>query len=182
MGRLILVRHPPVALAWTRRCYGQSDMGLSRAGRAMLAPLADHLAALQPDMIIHSGMRRTRSLADNLARRTSLSPHEDQQWRERDFGSWEGRGWNAIYRETCNAMDGMVDAPDHFRPGGNGETTCEMIERIRGALAVVPRRGCIAVITHGGPIAAVRHLLDGTRITDIAKGVMPPATFSIMEF
>lgn len=38
---LILVRHPPVNLARQKRCYGQSDPALSRAGQAMIAPLVD---------------------------------------------------------------------------------------------------------------------------------------------
>jgi broad specificity phosphatase PhoE len=177
MARLILVRHPPVAKAWAGRCYGQSDMGLSREGQTMLAPLAVRLAALEPDMILHSGMRRTRVLADMLGRCTVGVVMEDCQWRERDFGNWEGRTWNSIYRETGDAMDGMIEAPGSFRPGDNGETTYEMVERVRGALAALSRQGCIAIIAHGGPIAAARYLVEGTPITDLARGIIPPATF-----
>lgn len=153
---IILVRHPPVALAWQNRCYGQSDPGLSRAGQAMVAPLMDQLIALQPDVIIHSDMKRTRAIALSMAVKLEIAPIAEPLWRERDFGNWEGQGWNAIYRATGNAMDGMIEAPDTFRPGGNGETTRELFERITAALAAAPRKGVVVIITHGGPIACAR--------------------------
>lgn len=181
MTRLILVRHPPVAKAWSGRCYGRSDMSLSRMGQAMLGPMAERLAALRPDTIVHSGMRRTSGLADLLMRRTGLCPIEDHRWRERDFGAWEGRTWNAIHRETGSAMDGMIDAPASFRPGGDGETTCAMIERVSCALAALPVYDRVVVVTHGGPIAALRCLIEGTPLTHIAHGIIPPATFVAVD-
>lgn len=171
---LIFVRHPPVVLAWQKRCYGQSDPGLSRAGQAMVAPLIDQLIALQPDAIIHSDMRRTRAIALPLAEKLGIVPIAEPLWRERDFAAWEGQRWNAIYRATGNAMDGMINAPDTFRPGGNGETTRELIDRIAMALGRLQHEGRVAVITHGGPIACAR----ATRISEgfeMLLNLVPPA-------
>lgn len=181
MARLILVRHPPVAKAWARRCYGQSDMGLSREGRAMLGPLADRLAALGPDLIVHSDMRRTRALAELLGRKAGIEPQTDARWRERDFGLWEGRSWDQIYRQTGDAMDGMITAAASFRPGETGETSANLVHRIKAALADLPRCGCAAIISHGGPIAAARHLIEGTDLADLAQWIIPPAKFIVIE-
>lgn len=179
-GTIILVRHPPVTLAWQKRCYGQSDPGLSRAGRAMVAPLVDRLAALGPDLIIDSDMQRTRAIALPLGEKLGIAPIAEPLWRERDFGSWEGQSWNAIYRATGNAMDGMIDAPDTFRPGGNGETTRQLFDRATAALASVPRVGRVIIITHGGPIACARS----TRMTDqpgfIADLVPSPGSVTVL--
>ena len=71
---LHLVRHPPVTKDWQKRCYGQSDPGLSRAGHAMVAPLVGQLAALGPDLIIHSDMKRTRAVALLLADKLGSGP------------------------------------------------------------------------------------------------------------
>jgi alpha-ribazole phosphatase len=86
-----LVRHPPVTKAWQKRCYGQCDPGLSHDGKAMVANLADQLAALEPDIVIHSGMVRTRAIVEPLANRLGMTCTAEQLWRERDFGDWEGR-------------------------------------------------------------------------------------------
>jgi broad specificity phosphatase PhoE len=172
--QLILVRHPLVAKSWSGRCYGHSDMGLSRAGQAMIAPLLDHLASLRPDHIIHSGLRRTRALAEPLAARLGVVALAAPLWRERCFGAWEGLTWQAIYRATGDAMDGMTTAPGTFRPGGNGETTCELIGRVAEALEMLLQCGRTVVVTHGGPIAAVRHLREQTSIAAMASLIVPP--------
>lgn len=177
---IILVRHPPVTLAWRKRCYGQSDPGLSRSGQAIVALLIDRLAATRPDHILHSDMRRTRVIAEPLGRRLGIAPVPSPLWRERDFGSWEGQSWNAIYRTTGNAMDGMIDAPDTFRPGGIGETTQQLIDRIATALARVPRKGRVVIITHGGPIACARATQMTDEIATIAELVPPTASVTVL--
>ncbi len=174
--RLILVRHPPVARVWSGRCYGQSDPGLSRAGRAMIAPLVDQLAALKPQAVIHSDLTRTKAIALPLAEKLGIPAIADPLWRERDFGTWEGRAWTAIYRETGDAMDGMIDNPDHFQPGG-GETTAALARRVGQALANLPAARPVAIITHGGPIASARALQASIERRHLASLI--PATGSI---
>lgn len=180
MASLILVRHPPVTLDWQRRCYGRSDPGLSRTGQAMVGSLVERLMTFAPDIILHSDMARTRAVAVPLARRLGTAALAAPLWRERDFGDWEGLSWQRIYRATGSAMDGMIAAPGMFRPGGNGETTSALIERIGHALEALPQRGRALVITHGGPIAAVSHHRDGTDIVAMAGFIVPPG--SVIEF
>ncbi len=172
VGTLLLVRHPPVTLAWQKRCYGQSDPGLSRAGKAMVGPLVNELVSLKPDLILHSDMVRTRAIALPLARCLGIAAQAEPLWRERHFGDWEGQSWQRIYHETGNAMDGMIDDPDGFRPGGNGETTSEMTLRITKALAAIPNAGCIAIISHGGPLAAARHYAS-SNANDLLQNLIP---------
>ncbi len=167
---LHLVRHPPVTKAWRKRCYGQSDPGLSCEGIAMVAPLIAQLAALKPDIIIHSDMKRTRAIAEPLAKHLGLNHIADRQWRERDFGDWDGQTWNAIYRATGNAMDGMIDDPEHFRPGG-GETTNELIARIQRAVGLLPDVNCIVVVSHGGPIACFKLILGSLPVASLAATI-----------
>lgn len=173
VSTVILVRHPPVTLAWQKRCYGQSDPGLSRSGRAMVAPLVDQLTALGPDIIIHSDMKRTRAIALPLAEKLGIVPIAEPLWRERDFGGWEGQGWNAIYRATGNAMDGLIDAPDTFRPGGDGETTRQLVDRITTAIAALRLKGRVVVVTHGGPIACARATRSAG-VTELISNLIPP--------
>lgn len=168
-----LVRHPPVALCWQKRCYGQSDPGLSREGTRLARDISDRLAAISPDIVIHSGLRRTRAVAEPLARRTGATLFSEPLWRERDFGQWEGQSWHAIYRATGNAMDGMLTAPDTFRPGG-GETTAEMFERIKLALAALPHCPRIAIIAHGGPIACARALQHNASVALLPSLIPAP--------
>lgn len=167
---VLLVRHPPVALAWSGRCYGRSDMGWSRDGARRASVLVDELAALHPNAIVHSGVIRTRRLAERVARRLGVAAVADPRWRERDLGSWEGRRWDAIWRETGDLMDRMTTDPEGFRPGG-GETTRELADRVAAAWADLPIPGLTAVITHGGPIATLRAAATGNDLSTCAAMV-----------
>ncbi len=153
-GEVLLVRHTEVALAWHGRCYGHSDMGLSREGTRHARKLAVAIASEPLAAIVHSGLRRTGVVADLLARMTGLAPIADPRWRERGFGDWEGRSWDAIWRATGNAMDGMMTDPEGFRPGG-GETGAELATRCYKAWHALPMNGRVVVIAHGGPIGAL---------------------------
>ena len=143
----------------------------------MVAPLIDQLAAMRPDHVLHSGLRRTRLVAEPLCRMLGLVPVHAPLWQERDFGDWEGRSWNAIYRTTGNAMDGMINDSDHFRPGMAGETTSELVARIECALHALPTSARIVVISHGGPIAAARHLREGGDISALAAKIIAQGSF-----
>lgn len=162
---IVLVRHPPVAVAWRRRCYGVNDAPLGREGKAMIGALIERLRPLGIERIVHSDLARTRVTAEGLARALKVELIVDRDWRERDFGAWEGRTWHAIWRETGDAMDGMVTDPASFRPGGNGETTLELRDRVMRALARLPQ-GRIAVLSHGGPVATVLGMLGGYQSTE----------------
>jgi alpha-ribazole phosphatase len=165
---VLLVRHTDVAVRWSSRCYGCSDIGLSRAGRKQAADLASQLAERPITALVHSGLQRTSYLARWLGTIKHVTPVADIRWRERDFGTWEGRGWHTIWKETGNAMDGMFVDPHLYRPGG-GETTAELYARATDAWHALPSEGLIVVVTHGGPIAAVRTMLAGAPLTEIVN-------------
>lgn len=162
----VLLRHPEVARAWQGRCYGASDMGLSRAGRAALPAIIEALRTYRIKSVVHSGLRRAREPAIAIAIALNLPVAADHAWRERDFGAWEGRTWNAIWRETGSAMDGMIDDPAGFRPGG-GETTHELRDRVLAALAHLA--GDALVVSHGGPIATVLAFQSNRPIADLPE-------------
>jgi broad specificity phosphatase PhoE len=176
---VILVRHTAVARRWQGRCYGRSDVGLGRDGLASLGPLAGVLAAHRPVWVVHSDLRRTRRLAERIAALAGCPLLVDAGWQERDFGSWEGRSWQAIYRATGDAMDGMIDAPDSFRPGG-GETTLELALRSRAAWRRLPS-GRGIVVSHGGPIACLIGQQRELPPRDWLRLVPAPGAMHVME-
>lgn len=154
MRRALLLRHPEVAGQWSGRCYGRSDVGLSAAARARARFLADHLQG--DGRVVASPARRARWLGGLLSREVEIEP----RLAERDFGHWEDVSWDAIWRAEGNAMDGMLDAPDSFRPGG-GETTDELAARVLDWWHGLPADAVVLVVAHGGPIGALVGSLLG---------------------
>jgi broad specificity phosphatase PhoE len=150
--RLLLLRHTRVAASWRHRCYGRSEAPLGAEGLAA----AHRLATLVPaaSALHASPSRRSGLLAGLVARRLGLAIRWDRRLLERDFGRWEGQSWEAIWQAEGSAMDGMIDAPGRFRPGG-GETTDELAARARAWLAGLPAAASVIAVSHGGPIAAL---------------------------
>ncbi len=105
--------------------YGRSDVGLSESGHARSFALARRLAQLPVTEIWHSGLSRTRVVADALTTLVSTSSRANSSLRERDYGEWELRSWDDLYHETGDAMLGSIRAPATWRPPG-GETTFEL--------------------------------------------------------
>jgi broad specificity phosphatase PhoE len=186
MGRVYLVRHTQVSRQWAGRCYGQSDVGLSEAGRRAARELVPTLAALQPARIIASPLRRARFLAGLLVRfGTPVSVAIEPRLAECHFGAWEGQSWDAIYKATGNAMMGMIEAPETFRPGGEGETTLEVRDRAMAWLQELAHEPCeprnVIAICHGGPIAAIRGTLEGRCVAEWPALVPPPGGIVSVE-
>ena len=167
MAIVHLVRHTAVASHWAGRCYGQSDVGLSREGRDAARRLAPGIAVLGPRRLTVSPLRRARFLAGLVQR---LVPEADIRIEGRlaecHFGAWEGRPWTEIFAESGDAMMGLVQAPETFRAGGDGETTFAMRDRAMDWLQEVASAQCgpVVAICHGGPIAAIRGTLSGTPV------------------
>ena len=63
-GELILIRHAAVSERYHGRCYGRSDVELSLAGERHSEELSQFFATRPVSRILHSGLQRTRFLAD----------------------------------------------------------------------------------------------------------------------
>ena len=171
-GRVLLIRHAQVARRWCGRCYGQTDVGLSLEGfkqsKAIAGAVRQRRDSRRISTVIHSGLRRASYLAELIAAAAGIAPRADHRWRERNFGSWETRSWNSIWRQSGNAMDRMLTDPEKFRPGG-GETTAQLFARSIRAWRSLPEDGFVIVVTHGGPIACVRCHLANAKLPQLGK-------------
>ena len=141
-------------------CYGQSDVELSSEGKEQSLQIAEQLAEWPITHLFHSGLQRTSVPAEMVASRAGVPAIADADLRERNFGKWEHRSWNAIFAEVGRAMDGLVLNPAHYAPP-DGETTFALRDRVLAWYSRLPTHGLIVALTHGGPIAVLRGTLLG---------------------
>lgn len=158
-SEILFVRHTAVAEQYQNVCYGATDVELSPAGGQHAIEVAESLASLSVDRIVHSGLSRARILAEHLAKLTGLDLEECQGLSQRNFGDWELTAWDDIYAEHGDDMMKMVTEPNKYRPGGS-ETTREFLERVATACEKIHQPGRTVVVCHGGVIAALTGLAN----------------------
>ena len=155
---LLIIRHAEVEAKWKGICYGSLDVKLSESGKAACNAVAgDVLRHIYPATIFHSGLSRTRYLAESIARLCGEDVHvlEDARIQERNYGDWQGLTWDAAYASDPEHFHHLIEKPNSYRPPG-GESTSEMQHRVVEWLNEQPEhRYPIIAISHSGPIAAV---------------------------
>jgi broad specificity phosphatase PhoE len=158
--RILLVRHCQVGPEYRGLCYGRSDVELGSKGKEQSLRIAEQLAARPITHLFHSGLRRTSFPAELVASKVGVPAVADADLRERNFGKWELRNWDAIFAEVGREMDGLVLNPADYAPR-DGETTFALRDRVLAWYRRLPPDGLMVAITHGGPIAALRGTLMG---------------------
>jgi glucosyl-3-phosphoglycerate phosphatase len=153
--RLLLWRHGQTAWNAGNRVQGQLDVDLSDIGRAQAETAAPKLAALHPDLLVASDLRRAVATAAALAALTGLDVIQDPRLRERCYGAWQGHDlaeiqarWPAEYARW-RAGEPVA--------GAGVEDVDDVGKRVAEGLLDATARaagGTVVVATHGG---AVRH-------------------------
>lgn len=139
-------------------CYGALD---AAADPLATAQAAQRLAAVLPQRIAvrHSSLQRCAQLAQALQDlRPDLMFTTDARLCEMDFGTWEGRLWNAIARTEIDAWTADFA---HHRPGG-AESVQEFLARVAAAWHAHSAATVAQLwITHAGVIRAAHLLARG---------------------
>lgn len=161
---LICVRHGRTAWNADRRFQGHTDVPLDDEGRAQATALAALLRDERIDVAVSSDLSRAVETARIVLGPRELALRLDPDWREMQFGVWEGLTWVEIL-----AANPQLDASNEisvkaYAPAG-GETFGVLRARVARAvervLAELPADGVALVATHAGPLHALLPLLLG---------------------
>jgi alpha-ribazole phosphatase len=117
--RLYLVRHGRVAEGHTDRYHGHNDIGLSPEGVRQFEALAAQLAATPLAGVYSSDLIRTKTGADLIALDRDLTPQVIPEFREVNFGAWEGLTFAEIMAQYPAELEERFKDLANFRiPGG----------------------------------------------------------------
>ena len=146
--RLVLWRHGQTIWNVEKRFQGQSDIPLDDVGIQQAERAARLLAALHPDVIVSSDLRRAAGTAAPLGRITGIPVTADKDLRERYGGLWEGLTDTEI-RQRFPAEHAAWSPPE-------GETSEAVAERVCGALeriaASLHDDGLAVIVSHGAAL------------------------------
>ena len=147
--RVLLLRHAESADP-TVFHGAESDVGLSERGRRQAAAVAAALAALTPDVVVSSAMRRARDTAEPVARACGLPSRVEPALHERRVGALGGTpvDGQGVWPETLRRW--VAGDTDHAPPGA------ESYDAIRGRVLPVWERltaeyegKTLVVVAHG---------------------------------
>ena len=160
---MVLWRHGRTAWNLQDRFQGHTDVDLDETGREQAARSARLLAALRPDAIVSSDLRRAISTAAPLARLVGVEVRADERLRETYGGTWQGRTVSEI--EALDATAYALWRSGADVPAGGAETRSDVADRVVPAIAdaldTLPVDGTVVVVTHGGSArAAIGRMLD----------------------
>lgn len=161
MTRLALIRHGPTAWTAEKRLQGQTDVGLSAAGRAAVRGWR-----IPPDCadfrVLASPLARARETAALLGLAVdALEP----RLKERSWGAWEGQRLPELRKRYGNEMKAWEARGLDFRPPG-GESPRDLQARLTPLLAELAAAGRDTLaVAHRGVLRAVYAHATGWDMT-----------------
>jgi glucosyl-3-phosphoglycerate phosphatase len=159
LRRLVLLRHGQTNYNVEGRMQGHLDVLLTDAGHAQAAAVAPGIAALGPDRLISSDLRRAVDTAGVVAAAAGLDVKVDPRLRETHLGEWQGQTLAAVEREWPGAIGEWRSNPAWAPPGG--ESRIEVVRRSRPVIDELDEeyadnpKGIVVVVAHGGMIAGL---------------------------
>lgn len=153
---IYLVRHGQTDSNAGGVLQGHLPTPLNAVGRAQAVRLATRLAAIRPaiEALVTSDLRRAVETAEPIERALALTATREERWRERAFGSFEGKTVGDT--EVWRAASGTLDPPGAEAIGALEARVASALEDL--ALRQAGRQA-VAVVTHGGVLRTALHLL-----------------------
>lgn len=115
------------------------------------------------DLVVSSPLRRCREFATRICDQRNLTLHEDERWREIDFGLWEGENIERIIAAFPEEIQLFYSQPENFVPP-DGESVLHLKERVVSAFneLVDSHKGKnLLVVQHGGTTRVLlAHILN----------------------
>lgn len=150
---MVLWRHGRTEWNASGRFQGQTDIPLDAAGRKQAHDAARRLAALEPDLLVSSDLRRTHDTIAALAALTGQDVILDARLRETYAREWQGLTGAEISQRWPEDYAAWRAGDPLLRVGG-GETRREVAQRMAEAVgdiaAKLPDDGLAVLATHGG--------------------------------
>ena len=168
MSDLILLRHGETAGKSSIRFYGSTDIALSKHGREQMRLAGEALRELSFRTVITSPLQRSRESALIVFNGHSSEPIVVEDFREIDFGDWEGLTESEIAELDPEGYRAWKESGSIARfPGGDSKA--EFFNRIKMAAKRVFTRAehPVIAVLHKGVIRGILSALLNIPVTEL---------------
>ncbi len=158
MAKVMLVRHGVTEWNSKGRVQGQSDTHLAPDGVHQARLLTAHFPFDFVKTIYTSDLHRAITTAEVIASRFNLDIVPMPEFREVNFGDWEGRSFEDLAKEDPTEFKKFFLQPDMLLIKG-AETFAEVQNRAMTALKKIvhehDKNDNIVIVTHGAVIRTI---------------------------
>ena len=157
---------------------GTTDVALSAQGWQQMQQATGNDPGWQH--VVSSPLQRCRQFAEQLASDLSVPVSVDENWRELDFGDWEGRLLKELWEQQPDQLRCFFSDPEaHPVPGG--ETVAQLQARLQVALDELLKSHTgrhVLVVQHAGTIKFFLGLLFGFPSDKVSHFDVPYASLT----
>lgn len=175
---LFLVRHAPHALQDRVQVGRSPGVALADGSIETARAIGARLAGEALDAVHCSPLERARDTAAAVAEPHGLTPVEDDDLLELDFGRWTGRSFEDL-REDADLQAWNTARSLHRPPGGESMLECQarMMRAVERARRDHPE-GRVAVVSHGDPLKSIILSVLGLPLDAWNRFELDPASVS----
>jgi len=157
--RIVILRHGRTAWNAERRYQGQADPPLDDVGEAQAIEASSLIAAMRPDVLITSDLRRAEQTAVKVASLTGLPLRADNRLRERHLGHWQGLTRAEVESRYPDEYADWLAGRDVTRRGG--ESRQSVAQRAVSLVDELPEVKLAVLVSHGGTAMCLSAALLG---------------------
>ena len=163
---------------------GTTDVLLTNDGWENMQRLIDHqYNEKRWEHIISSPLLRCRLFAEHLHERHDIPLSIENDFREMNFGDWEGQEFQIIWAKEKDRVESIYSSPHTFQPP-NGEAMAEFSKRVTSTADKVfeKHKGKhLLLIQHGGTIRVLLTHLLTMPMSSMTRFNIPYACFSRVQ-
>jgi probable phosphoglycerate mutase len=155
----LLLRHGQTVLSVEKRFSGGGDQPLTEVGRAQAAAAAVRLATSGAVAVVSSPLRRARETALLVAEGLGLEVAFDDDFRETDFGDWEGFTFREVREKWPIELDEWLASTSVAPPFGESfDATATRVRAARDRVLSSYGGQTVVVVSHVTPIKTLLRI------------------------
>lgn len=186
MGYLYITRHGETELNITDQMQGRLDSPLTKKGIKQAEALRERMKDVHIDKIYVSHLKRAVDTANIVRGDKDVEIVIDSGLAERDFGEWEGRVAEDIFKELGTTKKYAYTHPTEVQPK-EGERYEDFTKRVFDSFVRIAKENIdkdILVVAHGVTIKVIAQILMGYDINgpDNILAQIPQASITLGRY
>jgi len=175
MPHLYIARHGETDFNKAGRLQGRTDIPLNEVGRGQATKLAERLRGIRITRAGASTLSRAKETASICAKALGVPcEHEDEDFRERHYGVFEGLTRDELVRHHADAFASW-QADNRFVPDGaeGYDTLSARMKRAVERLALLGAESeDMLIVSHGGAMRALFFAVTGELTAPLPNGAV----------